>query len=53
MELRARLTNGREVKGETNISKSRVPIERVFIHPKHVQPLPETLDAIAKADLIC
>ena len=53
VELRARLTNGREVKGETNISKSRVPIERVFIHPKHVQPLPETLDAIAKADLIC
>ncbi|MBL8214362.1 MAG: YvcK family protein [Bryobacterales bacterium] len=53
VELRAKLANGREVKGETNISKSRSPIERVFIHPKHVQPLPETLDAIAKADLIC
>ncbi len=50
--LSARLEDGALVTGESKISKSRQPIRRVFIHPNRCKPLPETLEAIAAADLI-
>lgn len=50
--LEAVLKNGRVVVGETRISRSRSPIERIRLTPGPCQPLPETLDAIAEADLI-
>jgi uncharacterized cofD-like protein len=50
--LEAELENGRIVRGETKISRSRSPIRRVRLAPRVCRPLPETLDAIAQADLI-
>ena len=50
--LEAVLRKGRVVVGETRISKSRSPIERIRLTPGPCRPLPETLDAIANADLI-
>lgn len=50
--LEAELENGRIVRGETRISKSKVRIRRISLSPKNCKPLPETLAAIAKADLI-
>lgn len=50
--LGAELQDGSRVLGETRISKSRVPIRRVFLMPDRVSPLPETLEAIGAADLI-
>jgi uncharacterized cofD-like protein len=50
--LEATLANGRQVTGETRISRSSVAIEKIALRPRAVKPLPETLDAIAAADLI-
>jgi len=50
--LSATLVDGTEVTGESTISKSRPPIRRVSLHPSRCKPLPETLTAIANADLI-
>jgi uncharacterized cofD-like protein len=50
--LEAVLEDGRVVKGETRISKSRKRIQCIRLRPGPCQPLPETLDAIAAADLI-
>ena len=50
--LEATLASGRKVRGETRISGSAERIRRVALRPRRAQPLPETLDAIAKADLI-
>ena len=50
--LRATLADGREIRGETQISKCRLPIERISLEPASCQPLSETLDAIAQADII-
>ncbi len=50
--IEATLANGRKVAGETRISRSRSRIEKIEMHPRRPKPLPETLDAIAKADLI-
>jgi uncharacterized cofD-like protein len=50
--LEATLANGRKVNGETRISRSRVRIERIALKPRSPQPLAETLEAIAAADLI-
>jgi uncharacterized cofD-like protein len=50
--LEATLANGRKVMGESRISRSRSRIEKIEIHPRRPKPLPETLEAIAKADLI-
>ena len=50
--LQARLENGKEVTGETRISKSRSGIERITLDPPGCRPLPETLQAIHDADLI-
>jgi uncharacterized cofD-like protein len=50
--LTAKLTDGTVVVGESKISKSRQPIDTVGILPKKCRPLPETLEAIAQADVI-
>lgn len=50
--LEAVLADGRVVKGESNISKSRSPIEQVRILPASPQPFRESLEAIRDADLI-
>ena len=50
--LEAELENGVVVKGETKIGKSRSRIRQIRLQPRHCKPLPETLAAIADADLI-
>jgi len=50
--LLARMADGSIVRGETNITASRVPIAELRLDPPVAEPLPETLEAIAEADLI-
>ncbi len=50
--LEAELAGGSVVSGETSISRSTARIERVRLAPAHCEPLPETLEAIERADLI-
>jgi len=52
VSLEATLADGTKVDGETRISKSRERIKRVRLKPAVCKPLPETLRAIAEADLI-
>jgi uncharacterized cofD-like protein len=52
VRLKAELRDGRVVHGESAITKTRVPIERLSIVPAGCRPLPETLAALAQADLI-
>jgi uncharacterized cofD-like protein len=50
--LEAELENGRIVTGETKISRSRSRIKSIRLRPRVCKPLPETLEAIERADLI-
>jgi uncharacterized cofD-like protein len=50
--LEAVLENGRRVLGETRISRSRRPIETIYLRPRHCRPLPDALAAIRQADVI-
>lgn len=50
--LVAHMDDGSVVRGETNITASRLRIAELMLEPKDVAPLPETLEAIALADLI-
>jgi uncharacterized cofD-like protein len=50
--LEAITEDGKRIAGESRISRAKVPIRRVRLVPRHVQPLPEVLQAIARADLI-
>lgn len=50
--LQAQLVDGTIVSGETRISRSRRGIHRIRLTPSRCKPLPETLEAIAAADLI-
>jgi uncharacterized cofD-like protein len=50
--LAARMGNGSIVRGETNITASHEIIHELMLEPADVKPLPETLEAIAQADLI-
>jgi len=50
--LSARMEDGSVVLGETNITASKQSIAELMLHPANAQPMPEALDAIAKADLI-
>jgi uncharacterized cofD-like protein len=52
VSLEATLADGRKVVGESKISLSKIPIERVDLRPRRVMPLSETLEAIEQADLI-
>jgi len=52
IELEALMEDGTRVRGETNITASKVRIHELFLVPPDVNPLPQTLDAIARADMI-
>lgn len=52
VRLVAELEDGREVRGETNITASRSAVSRLRLEPEHCLPLPEALAAIHAADLI-
>jgi len=50
--LAARMDDGSIVHGETSITASKKSIAELMLSPTDAQPLPETLEAIANADLI-
>lgn len=50
--LRAELADGRTVSGETRIVRARGEIRRMVLVPATCRPLPVTLEAIARADII-
>jgi len=50
--LVARMDDGSLVRGETNITASRQRIVELSLDPPDPQPLPETMEAIERADLI-
>ena len=50
--LVARMDDGSEVRGETNITASKKRIAELMLDPPDATPLPETLEAIERADLI-
>src|SRR6202051_1855073 len=52
IELEALMQDGSRVRGETKITASKVRIQELFLVPPNVDPLPQTLDAIARADII-
>src|ERR1700749_4945267 len=52
IELEARMEDGTRVRGETKITASKGRIRELFLVPPDVGPMPQTLDAIANADLI-
>lgn len=52
VELEAHMQDGRKVRGETKITASDGKIEELVLVPPDVEPLPQTLEAIARADLI-
>jgi uncharacterized cofD-like protein len=52
IELEALMEDGTRVRGETNITASKVRISELFLVPPDVEPMPQTLDAIAHADII-
>jgi uncharacterized cofD-like protein len=52
VSLVARMDDGSIVQGETNITASKRRIAELMLEPATAMPLPETLDSIARADLI-
>jgi len=52
VELEALMEDGGRVRGETKITASKGRIKELFLVPPDVEPLPQTLEAIAGADLI-
>jgi uncharacterized cofD-like protein len=52
IELEALLEDGTRVRGETRITASKGHIQELFLIPSDVEPLPQTLEAIARADVI-
>jgi uncharacterized cofD-like protein len=52
VELEALMEDGSRIRGETKITASKGRIRELFLDPPDVQPLPQTLEAMARADLI-
>ncbi|HEY7096187.1 MAG TPA: gluconeogenesis factor YvcK family protein [Terriglobales bacterium] len=52
IELKAVMEDGSQVLGETKITASKGRIRELFLVPPDVDPMPQTLEAIARADLI-
>ena len=52
IELEALMQDGSRVRGETRITASKGHIEELFLVPPDPPPLPQTLAAIGRADLI-
>jgi uncharacterized cofD-like protein len=52
IELEALMQDGSRVRGETKITASKERIKELVLVPSDVEPMPQTLEAIANADLI-
>ncbi len=52
IKLEALMDDGSRVRGETKITASKGRVQELFLVPPKPQPLSQTLDAIARADLI-
>ena len=52
VELEALIEDETRVRGETRITASKGKIRELFLIPPDAEPLPQTLEAIANADLI-
>lgn len=52
VELEALMDDGSRVRGESKITASEKRVVELFMAPAHPEPLPQTLDAIAKADVV-
>jgi uncharacterized cofD-like protein len=52
IELEALMEDGSRVRGETKITASKGRIRELFLVPPDVNPMPQTLEAIANADII-
>src|SRR6185503_11477125 len=52
VQLDGWMDDGSRVRGETNITASKKRIVELRLVPHNAKPLPQTLDAIAAADLI-
>jgi uncharacterized cofD-like protein len=52
VDLEALLEDGTRVRGETKITASKGRIRELFLIPPNPEPLPQTLEAIASADLL-
>jgi uncharacterized cofD-like protein len=52
IELEALMEDGSRVRGETKITSSKGRIRELFLIPPGVGPMPQTLEAIARADVI-
>lgn len=52
VRLVAELEDGREVRGETQITATKSGIRRLRLEPEHCVPLPDALDAIRGADIV-
>jgi uncharacterized cofD-like protein len=52
VRLKAQRRDGKMLYGESHITKTRLPIKRLYIVPGGCRPLPETLNALQEADLI-
>ncbi|HEX4996997.1 MAG TPA: uridine diphosphate-N-acetylglucosamine-binding protein YvcK [Terriglobia bacterium] len=50
--LRAKMRGGEWIDGETSITGARGRIERIELNPRHAEPLPGALEAIARADIV-
>jgi uncharacterized cofD-like protein len=52
VELEALMEDGTRVRGETKITASKGRIKELYMDPADAQPMPQTLQAIANADVI-
>jgi uncharacterized cofD-like protein len=52
VELEALMEDGARVRGETKITASKGRIRELSLVPPNVEPMPQTLEAIANADII-
>lgn len=52
VRLAADLLDGTTIRGETNIGKVGLNIKRLYLEPPDCKPMPETLTAIANANVI-
>jgi|SRR5512147_2583091 uncharacterized cofD-like protein len=52
VELEAVMDDGSRVRGETSITRSQKRIVRLELAPADVKPMPQTLQALAEADVI-
>jgi uncharacterized cofD-like protein len=50
--LRAHLSDGTVLEGESSIGRAEAPIERIYMDPPNAAPLDEVLQAIREADAI-